>query len=176
MDRSYIKQLFSRKSFRDKAEEIKGSIKREIRSVGRELITGDDEHLAIGLFDKYKFHKATLKGHEVKVNGDTVEYIISFNGSDGTFFDYSPDKTTFDPPQANVLANGMSMYYSLASGSEAVKSEFNRDYENLKKWVGELSDDIDEFNDGLGSFIDKAISKQKAEFKREMELEDELNP
>jgi len=80
------------------------------------------------------------------IEGTEITFCVPYEG-DKELFRWHPSTSTMSPPMARVDETEILFIYKLTNhDAEAVKNQFNRDLEEVKKWLGWVGNDIAQFN------------------------------
>jgi hypothetical protein len=113
---------------------------------------------------------------EARVQGDEVEYVIRFEGSNGTFFRLRPHESPDgECPVGVVYSSSLSFYVSNSDDATSIKAELARRYENFNSWYTALRAEAEAFNQALPGYIDQIFTEHEEAERKAKALEDEIN-
>lgn len=125
---------------------------------------------------KYKIHIARITDKVIRVVDDTVECVIRFEGSNGTYFHYAPSKQLqVDKPEGYAISDCVIMYFPKSDDTAALKEEINDNYEDFMAWYNALTEEATAYNNALSGIIDSAFDEYDQRVNADKSLEDELN-
>ena len=109
--------------------------------------------------DTERFYINGDRPHYVK--GLEISYHMPFVG-DSALFRYRPSSFTRSPPCADVTNNEIIVKVSEAGdGIDYIDREFERNFDEIKRWLSWTSEDAEEFNRSLPSQIEDKINERK---------------
>jgi hypothetical protein len=170
-----VRPLFSETRFTDYIKVIEHDINQQLRNEGRKLLDRDTADVTAEIVHKFTMPTVQLSGYEAEVDSSQVKFAISFDGRNGTFFRYTPSRTSTNVPSAAVISSAMYMFYHNTGDTDAIKAEFENDYENLKKWTQWLHQDVEAFNSALKQRAATMIEQRKEQLRSEIDQEKKLN-
>lgn len=173
-----VDQIFNGQSLSSYAQAAKDKVKEEVTdqlSRGRTPITS-----------RYRDRGEVIAAHaiavpqitskEARVRGEIIEYLISFDGANGTFFRFSPsDRPTVEQPRGQVFANGVIMKVPNSQNAAEIKAELTRKFEAFSEWFHALVAEAEEFNRCLPAEIDRIVRECEEAHQAARDLEAELN-
>ena len=90
-----------------------------------------------------------------------ISYHIPFAGN-SELFQYRPSSFTYSPPRADVTDNEVIVKIVETDGKmDSVKREFARNFDEIKRWLGWVSQEIDKFNRSLSDQTEIKIKERK---------------
>ena len=102
------------------------------------------------------------------VTGTTVTFYVPFQG-DHELFKCTPSTSTYSPPRAIVTENEVIFVYTRTDhDTTAVKTQFERDLVEVRKWLEWIAKDISPFNTSVGG-----KARQRIDARREKLLKDQ---
>ena len=102
------------------------------------------------------------------ITGTNVTFYIPYQG-DANLFKCKPSTFTFNPPRASVAENELRLEYTLTHhDADRVKSTFERDLSEIRKWLEWIEKDVLPFNQSV-----RGKAHQRIEARREKLLEDQ---
>jgi hypothetical protein len=166
--------MFNREPFTNEIDRVRGRILQAIASNNQfptrpNLNPGE-------LFERNKVRIPRITSHKAKVQDSRVEYVVYFDGYNGTFFGYWPQKhLTVDRPIGDVISDSFTMSITNTSDAAAIKQEFSERYDDFLVWYEALKEEVEAFNASLPTYINEVIQKDEERRQKAQSLEDELN-
>jgi hypothetical protein len=104
------------------------------------------------------------------VQGTTVTYFVPYDG-DQQLFTYQPSTFTFSPPHARVLPTELQLDYVFTGhDADAVRSAFQRDIGEIKRYLQWVTRDGSSFNNSLKSKLREHIEARRAKLLKDQGL------
>ncbi|MBI2647410.1 hypothetical protein HYW99_02945 [Candidatus Woesearchaeota archaeon] len=108
------------------------------------------------------------------VKGLKVSYHIPFEG-DRELFKYQTSSFTYSPPRAEIRSNEIIIeVIELDHNTESVKKEFEQNFNEIKKWLNWVNQEITQFNNSLDGNIEHKIKTRKDKLIKDKNLVSEL--
>ena len=102
------------------------------------------------------------------ITGTSVTFYIQYKG-DANLFKCRPSTFTFNPPRATVSESEIRLSYTLKNHDAAkVKSSFEHDLSEIRKWLDWIEKDVSPFNLSV-----RGKARQRIEARREKLLKDQ---
>lgn len=102
------------------------------------------------------------------VIGTEVRFFIPFDG-DAELFKYRPHTFTLNPPRGTVSGNELILIYTRTDhDANALKSEFERDFDKIRQYLAWIDSTVSSFNASL-----RAKARQRIEARRDKLLRDQ---
>lgn len=181
--------LFYRKTLRDFLEQKKGDLVSEINDADPNYILNvSEDDCSEYLVSKYSFESPVLREGEIyaheptdididvskdpnrfisdrarpfHVKGVSVTISIPFNGNSELFY-YQPSTFTLSPPNGKVVGQELHLIYKMVEHNvEELKRAYQRDVDDIKKYLQWVNQDADAFNSWLKSSVKEIIAKRK---------------
>lgn len=85
----------------------------------------------------------------IYIEGTKITFFIAYEG-DKDLFKCRPSTFTFNPPRAEIGEREISFVYQVTNhDADAIKKQFNREFEEVKKWLSWIEKDVSSFNTQL---------------------------
>jgi len=95
------------------------------------------------------------------ISGTNVIYFVPFQG-DKNVFQCRPSTFTLNPPVAYIEESEIKLSYVMTTHDEsAVKSAFNRDLSEIRKWLEWIAKDVEPFNKSIKDKAHKMIETRR---------------
>jgi hypothetical protein len=102
------------------------------------------------------------------VKGTTVTFFVPFQG-DKEAFKCRPSTFTLNPPRADIAEGEIAFRYTTTEHkADAIKSAFDRDLAEVRKWLEWITKDVSPFNASV-----RGKAKQRIETRREKLIKDQ---
>jgi len=173
------------------------SIKREIEDYEKKLLNVNEEELVKYLIGKY-FRQAPVLHDEDKyviseeeadvdvskdpmrgildrsrpfyIKGISITVAVPFDG-DPNFFYYTPSTFTYGPPHGDVVGQEIHLMYTRTEhDADELNKTISADINNIKKYLGWVRRDVDNFNKSIEPFIRDVIRNRKAKLQKDLDL------
>ena len=182
------RRLFSKYDIFNITHNLKENVKKEVNNLDSNYFLNVSENELIDyLFDKLKMEVPIIKDDEIHaensevqvdisrdfsrdvinrsrphfVLGTRTKIIIPFEG-DAEYFDIQPSAWTTTYPYAEINKNEIILTYDQAqANAQQVKSAYERTLADIKKYLGWLSDNVNQFNEEIKPLIRQHISQRK---------------
>lgn len=172
--RSKTETLFSTSNLQQVKQQTVQDLKRDIAEDNP--MYGMQGTFEQKLFTKYRLPVATITRRENRVQGDTVEHVIHFEGGNGGFFHYNPTKKSdMEKPSGYTISNAVYFYLHNTDDAASLKVQIREIDDKLDAWFSLVQSEVQEFNDTLPKLIEQAVAENQSRKEREKQLEDELN-
>ena len=198
-----IKQglLFNNGFLRNFVQQREAKLFSEIESQEENYILGvDAQEFKKYLIEKYQLTSPTVKEDKIYVDkseedvdvsqdrrrdvfdrsrplyvkGLKVSYHIPFEG-DQELFKYQTSSFTYSPPRAEINGNEIVIeVIELDHNTESVKREFEQNFNEIKKWLNWVNQEITHFNNSLDGNIEHKIKTRKDKLIKDKNLVSEL--
>ena len=97
----------------------------------------------------------------VYIEGTEITFYVPYEG-DKELFKCRPSTFTLNPPRVQVSEREILFIYQLTShDAEAVKKQFSRELEEVKKWLSWIEKDVTPFNVQLKGKVDGRITSRR---------------
>jgi len=179
-------------------EEVKAKLKKEIETYEPNYILNVSEHdLQEYLISKYSIESPKLikenlyvdgpyevdidisqdpnkfiidRNRPVYIKGTKVVVVVPFSG-DGRLFYYKPSTFSQNPLRGEVKESGVHLIYELTEhDSEMLKQGYQRDLNEIEKYLEWIYRDVNQFNENLKKDIRQFISQRKNKLLKDMNL------
>jgi hypothetical protein len=99
------------------------------------------------------------------IDGLKVSYYVPFTG-DPELFKCKPNTFTFNPPYARISGHELAFDYARADRDVVVtKNSFNRDFANVRQWIGWVREQVEAFNHDLLPKLRKELTARQQNLK-----------
>ena len=110
------------------------------------------------------------RNRPVYIKGTKVVVVIPFSG-DGKLFYYKPTTFSLNPPRGEVKKSEVHLIYELTEHNpEMLKKEYQKDLNEIEKYLERASKDVNQFNENLKKDIKQFISQRKNKLLKDMNL------
>lgn len=114
------------------------------------------------------------RGRPFYIKGLKVSYHIPFDGNP-ELLKYRTSSFTFNPPRADVRRNEIIIeIIELNHNTDSVKREFEQNFNEIKKWLIWVNQEIYQFNTSLDSKIEQKIKARKEKLIKDQTLVSDL--
>ena len=108
------------------------------------------------------------------IKGLKVSYHIPFDGTP-ELFKYRTSSFTYSPPRADIKENEIIIeVIELDHNTDSVKREFEQNFNEIKKWIGWVNQEISQFNNSLEDKIEQRIKTRKEKLIKDQNLVSDL--
>ncbi len=108
------------------------------------------------------------------VQGTRVTIYIPFSG-DYQLFHCQPSTFSLNPPRAAVNKSEVIFTYDLTTvDMEGVHSEFERELDSVKKYIGWIKRDVENFNSNIRAIVSERLTSRREKLLRDRELVESL--
>lgn len=108
------------------------------------------------------------------IKGLKVSYYIPFDGSP-ELLKYQTSSFTYSPPRADVRGNEIIIeVIELDHNTDSVKREFEQNFNEIKKWLSWVNQEITQFNTSLDGKIEQKIKTRKEKLIKDQTLVSDL--
>lgn len=177
-------KLFNDRKIYDLAIGVNSSIENRIKKMNKsDFENSSVDELAEGLYNTNqmtipKIKEADIcqkKPEDTKIKIRTSQYggsrsidgtkytlIIPFNG-DSSMFGIFPTSYTHRLPYGNVYSDEIHVVYEVPTGRDAssIRPDFDSNLELIKKYLGNLKNDVEQFNGKLLAGIKASLERRK---------------
>jgi hypothetical protein len=97
------------------------------------------------------------------LKGTKITYFIPFKGN-SSLFDYRPSTYNLNPPQGTVDDQNQTLILSFEGvglTADQVKQAYGREIAEIKKWLGWISGQVQQYNQQLKSTIEDQVKKRR---------------
>lgn len=106
--------------------------------------------------------------------GTQVTYFIPFKG-DPELFNYKPSTFTYQPPEGRINGQVLELFFEGVDVSpDKIKGKFERALSELKRWLGWVSNQVQQFNEQLPPIIEDQIKARREKLLKDRGLVAEL--
>jgi len=187
---------------RDFLEERKQTLKKEIEDYQQNYILNvSEEDFCQSLISKYLLEAPTIHEDKIYVHDTTevdidvsrdprrmiirergpvyvkgmqITIAVPFNG-DEKLFQYQPSTFTYAPPRGEIIDQEIHLIYqTVEHNPEELKQMYERELNEIKKDLGWVRRDVQNFNDSLGLFVRQNIAQRKKKLLDDLGLVDAL--
>ena len=110
------------------------------------------------------------RNRPVYIKGTKVVVVVPFSG-DGRLFYYKPSTSSLNPPRGEIKESGVHLIYELTEhDSEMLKQGYQRDLNEIEKYLEWIYRDVNQFNENLKKDIRQFISQRKNKLLKDMNL------
>jgi len=181
--------FYGKGSLRDFFEQRKLELKREVENLDSNyILTVSEEDFCQYLIAKYSLHSPEI--HEDKIcvydpkevdvdvsqdpmraifdrskpfyiKGVQVTFAVPFEG-DGELFQYQPSTFTLNPPRGEIRKQEIHLIYTVVDHDpKKLKQMFQRDLNEIKRYLECVNHDVSYFNKELKSFVRQFVAQRK---------------
>ena len=95
------------------------------------------------------------------VKGTQITIAVPFDG-DGELFKYKPSTFTYAPPRGEIVGQEIHLIYeTVEHNPEELKQMYERELNEIKRYLEWVKGDAQNFNDSLGSFVRQTVAQRK---------------
>ena len=142
----------------------------EIDESGIRIEYGDADLIVNGTFSDDNF----IWNRPMKKTGTRIICFVPFTG-DRQFFQFTPSAREFRRPRANVGNNELEFTCDrLAADFEDIRSELDRDIENLKRYLAWIAYEAERFNSSIREDACQGIRARREKLDHDRQLAEEL--
>jgi hypothetical protein len=109
-------------------------------------------------------------GSPTYVNGTSITIIVPYAGNE-SLFNYSPSTYTLNPPRGIVRRGELHFYYqSTDHNVERVRSEFDRNLQQIEQYLAYVNQDVSIYNSTISSTTFQIIQQRKTKLLEDMNM------
>jgi len=166
--------FFGKGNLRDFFEHRKLELKREVEELNSNyILTVSEEDFCQYLMAKYslrppRIHEDKIYVYDqkevdddVSIKGVQVTIAVPFEG-DGELFQYKPSTFTLNPPCGEIRGQEILLIYETVNhDAEKLKQMYQRDLNEIKRYLQWVNHDVSNFNKEFESFVRQFVAQRK---------------
>jgi hypothetical protein len=123
----------------------------------------------------HDFHRAIFdRSRPFYIDGLRVSYYVPFTG-DAQLFKCQPNTFNMNPPHARIKGKELVFEYDSADRNVvATKASFERDLNNVRQWLGWITQQVEEYNNDLDRRLRQDLTTRKQQVADSQQLINEL--